>query len=489
MFEYPSILLSLITLPLLGILVIIILPQNQINLIKIVSLNISLITFIISLILWLRFDLGTPKYQFIEHFFCVPYSNLNVFIGVDGISLFFVLLTTFLIPICLLASWNSINFSVKEYNIAFLFMGSLLICVFTVLDVLFFYIFFESILIPMFLVIGIWGSRERKIRASYQFFIYTLIGSVFMLLAILIIYAQTGTTDIQILSTITFNKDVQFFFWLAFFASLSVKVPMLPVHLWLPEAHSEAPTAGSVILAGILLKMGSYGFLRFSIPMFSDASIYFVPLVYTLSAIAVMYTSLTTLRQVDMKRLIAYSSVAHMGFVTIGMFTMNLQGIEGSIFLMLSHGIVSSALFLCIGVIYDRHKTRIINYYSGLTVSMPLYSIIFLFFILANIGLPGTSSFISEFMILVGTFKSSMFITLLIATGGVFGAAYSLWLYNRVAFGNLRLSYISNFQDITRREFFVFLPCIILILLMGIYPEVFLKVMHVSVEHLAYQVY
>ena len=478
MIEYPSILLSLITLPLLGILIIMVLPQNQINLVKTVGLTVSLITFIISIILWLNFDLSTPKYQFVEHFFSVP-----------GISLFFVLLTTFLIPICLLASWDSVKFSIKEYNIAFLFMGSLLICVFTVLDVLFFYIFFEAILIPMFLVIGIWGSRERKIRASYQFFIYTLIGSVLMLLAILTMYSQVGTTDVQVLTTITFDQDLQFFFWIAFFASLAVKVPMLPVHLWLPEAHSEAPTAGSVILAGILLKMGGYGFLRFSIPMFPDASIYFTPLIYTLSALAVMYTSLTTLRQVDMKRLIAYSSVAHMGFVTIGMFTMNLQGIEGSLFLMLSHGIVSSALFLCVGVIYDRHKTRIINYYSGLTVTMPLYSIIFLFFILANMGLPGTSSFISEFMVLAGAFKSNIFITVLAATGGVFGAAYSLWLYNRTAFGNIRLTYINNFQDIDRREFFVFLPCIILVLIMGIYPEIFLNIMHVSVQHLIEQVY
>lgn len=488
MFEYPSILLSLILLPLLGILVIMLLPQNNTNLVKTVGLCNSLITFVISLFLWLKFDLSTPKYQFVEHFFSVPYSNINVFIGVDGISLFFVLLTTFLIPICLLASWDSIKVNIKEYNCAFLFMGSLLICVFTVLDVLFFYIFFEAILIPMFLVIGIWGSRERKIRASLQFFIYTLVGSVLMLLAILTMYAQTGTTDVQVLSTITFSQDLQMFFWLAFFASLAVKVPMVPVHLWLPEAHSEAPTAGSVILAGILLKMGGYGFLRFSIPMFPDASIYFTPFVYTLSAIAVMYTSLTTLRQVDMKRLIAYSSVAHMGFVTIGMFTMNIQGIEGSIVLMLSHGIVSSAMFLCVGVIYDRHKTRIINYYSGLTVMMPVYSTIFLFFVLANMGLPGTSSFVSEFMVLAAAFKSNIFITVLAATGGVFGAAYSLWLFNRTAFGNIRLTYISHFQDVDRREFFVFLPCIILVLIMGIYPEVFLNVMHSSVQHLVEQI-
>jgi|TARA_B110001469_G_scaffold73989_1_gene70223 proton-translocating NADH-quinone oxidoreductase chain M len=488
MFQFPSILLSLITLPLLAILVILVIPETRSELVKGVSLWTSIIVFLISLFLWLSFDLSTPKYQFVEPFFSVPYSNINVFIGVDGISLFFVILTTFLIPLCLLASWDSIKFSIKEYNIAFLLMGSLLICVFTVLDVLFFYIFFEAILIPMFLVIGIWGSRERKIRASLQFFVYTLVGSVLMLLAILTIYAQTGTTDIQVLQTLSFSQELQIVFWLAFFASFAVKVPMLPVHLWLPEAHSEAPTAGSVILAGILLKMGGYGFLRFSIPIFPDASIYFTPLVYTLSAIAVIYTSLTTLRQVDMKRLIAYSSVAHMGFVTIGMFTMNIQGIEGSIFLMLSHGIVSSALFLCVGVVYDRHKTRIINYYSGLTVAMPVYSLIFLFFILANMGLPGTSSFVSEFMVLAGAFKSNIFITVLIATGGVWGAAYSLWLYNRTAFGNIRLTYITNFQDIDRREFFVFLPCVILVLVMGIYPEVFLNVMHASVQNLVEQV-
>lgn len=487
MFDYFPILFLLIILPLLGILTIIILPQNQNNLIKTISLTISLITFVLSLVLWLNFNLSTSRYQFIQHFFSVPYSNINVFIGIDGISLFFILLTTFLIPVCLLVSWNSIKVSIKEYNIFFLLMGSLLVCVFTVLDLLFFYIFFEAILIPMFLIIGIWGSRERKIRASYQFFIYTLIGSVLMLLAILTIYLQTGTTDLQVLNTISFDKDLQSFFWLAFFASLAVKVPMFPVHLWLPEAHSEAPTSGSVILAGILLKMGGYGFLRFSIPLFPQASLYFTPLIYTLSAIAVIYTSLTTLRQIDMKRLIAYSSVAHMGFVTIGLFTMNLQGVEGSIFLMLSHGIVSSALFLCIGVIYDRHKTRIINYYSGLTMVMPLYSIIFLFFILANMGLPGTSSFVSEFMVLAGAFKSNLFVTILIATGGIFSAAYSLWLYNRIVFGNLRLKHTDNFQDIDRREFFIFLPCLLIVLIMGIYPEIFLNVMHVSIQSLIEQ--
>jgi proton-translocating NADH-quinone oxidoreductase chain M len=483
-----SILLSLVGLPLFGIIILFFIPDTNPDLQKNVGLSTSLLTFLLSILLWLKFDMSTPKYQFVEKFFSVPYSNMHVYVGVDGISLFFILLTTFLVPICLLASWDSIKIYIREYSIAFLFLEAVLICVFSVLDVLFFYIFFEAVLIPMFLIVGIWGSRERKIRAAYQFFVYTLVGSVLMLLAILYIYFQTGTTDVQVLTTISFDYQTQIILWLAFFASLAVKVPMVPAHIWLPEAHSEAPTAGSVILAGVLLKMGGYGFLRFSIPMFPDASIYFTPLVYTLSIIAIIYTSLTTLRQVDLKRIIAYSSVAHMGFVTIGMFTLNIQGIEGSMLLMLSHGVVSSALFLCVGVIYDRHKTRIIKYYSGLTVKMPLFSMIFLFFILANMGFPGTSSFVSEFLVLTGSFKSNVFVTTMATTGVIWGAAYSIWLYNRVAFGNIRTSHISAFQDLDRREFMVFAPCIFLVFLMGIYPEIFLNAMHVSITHLIEQV-
>ena len=483
-----SILLSLIGLPLFGIIILFFIPDTNPDLQKNVGLSTSLLTFLLSILLWLNFDMSTPKYQFVEKFFSVPYSNMHIYVGVDGISLFFILLTTFLIPVCLLASWDSIKIYIREYSIAFLFLEAVLICVFTVLDVLFFYIFFEAVLIPMFLIVGIWGSRERKIRAAYQFFVYSLVGSVLMLLAILYIYFQTGTTDVQVLTTISFDFQTQIILWLAFFASLAVKVPMVPAHIWLPEAHSEAPTAGSVILAGVLLKMGGYGFLRFSIPMFPDASIYFTPLVYTLSIVAIIYTSLTTLRQVDLKRIIAYSSVAHMGFVTIGMFTLNIQGIEGSMLLMLSHGVVSSALFLCVGVIYDRHKTRIIKYYSGLTVKMPLFSMIFLFFILANMGFPGTSSFVSEFLVLTGSFKSNVFVTVMATTGVIWGAAYSIWLYNRVAFGNIRTSHISVFQDIDRREFMVFAPCIFLTFLMGIYPEIFLNAMHVSIIHLIEQV-
>jgi len=474
----------LINLPLFGIIVLLFIPNKQQDLQKTIGLVTSLLTFIYSLFFFIYFDISTPKFQFVVPFFSVPYSNIHTYVGLDGISLFFILLTTFLIPVCLLASWDSIKIYIKEYSIAFLFLEAILICVFSILDILFFYIFFEAVLIPMFLIVGVWGSRERKIRAAYQFFIYTLVGSVLMLLGILFIYFVTGTTDILTLTSLNWPWKTQIILWLLFFASLAVKVPMVPSHIWLPEAHSEAPTAGSVILAGVLLKMGGYGFLRFSIPMFPEASIYFTPLVYTLSIIAIIYTSLTTLRQVDMKRIIAYSSVAHMGFVTIGMFTLNVQGIEGSILLMLSHGVVSSALFLCVGVIYDRHKTRIIKYYSGLTVKMPLFSLIFLFFILANMGFPGTSSFVSEFLVLIGAFKSNVFVTVLATTGVIWGAGYSIWLYNRVAFGNIRTSHIQNFHDIDRRELMVFVPCILLVLLMGIYPEIFLNIIHISIVHL-----
>lgn len=484
MFQFPSILLSLITLPLLAILVILVIPETRSELVKGVSLWTSIIVFLISLFLWLSFDLSTPKYQFVEPFFSVPYSNINVFIGVDGISLFFVILTTFLIPLCLLASWDSIKFSIKEYNIAFLLMGSLLICVFTVLDVLFFYIFFEAILIPMFLVIGIWGSRERKIRASLQFFVYTLVGSVLMLLAILTIYAQTGTTDIQVLQTLSFSQELQIVFWLAFFASFAVKVPMMPVHIWLPEAHVEAPTAGSVILAGILLKLGTYGFLRFSIPMFPEATLFFTPLIYTMSVIAIVYASLTTLRQIDLKKIIAYSSVAHMNYVTLGIFSLNLQGIEGSILLMLSHGLVSSALFLCVGCLYERTHTRLVKYYGGCVQTMPMFSLLFLFFTLGNISLPGTSSFVGEFLILTGAFQTNPFVGCIAASGMIFGTAYSMWLYNRIAFGNGKYHLFSAYADLNRREMALFLPFVIGVLWMGLFPEVFLEGMHVSVSHL-----
>ena len=444
--------------------------------------------------LWIEFDNSTAKFQFVENYTTfhnstgeLSFSTLNLILGIDGISLFFIILTTFLIPICILVSWTSITSYVKEYCIAFLILESLMIAVFSILDLLLFYVFFESVLIPMFIIIGVWGSRERKIRAAYQFFLYTLFGSVLMLLAILLIYFQVGTTDIEILYTSQFSETRQILLWLAFFASFAVKVPMVPVHIWLPEAHVEAPTAGSVILAGILLKLGTYGFLRFSIPLFPYATFYFTPLIYTMSIIAIIYTSLTTLRQIDLKKIIAYSSVAHMNFVTLGLFSLNTQGIEGSILLMLSHGLVSPALFLCVGVLYDRHKTRLLRYYAGCGRTMPLFAVLFVFFTMANISLPGTSSFIGEFLVLTGTYQNNSFVTFMAATGMVLGAAYALWLCNRLLYGIVKPHFISTFSDISRREFFMFLPFVFSILWMGIYPEPFLDAIHCSVGNLIFQ--
>lgn len=475
---------ALILWPLLGSLLVSFAPDSKIRTIRSVGLCTSLITFIYSLFFWLQFDNSTPKFQFVETIEWLPYSNINFVLGLDGISLFFVILTTFLVPICILVGWSNIKNYKKEYIIAFLVLESFMIAVFCMLDLLLFYVFFESVLIPMFIIIGVWGSRQRKIQAAYQFFLYTLLGSLFMLLAILLIFFQTGTTDLQILLTTEFSERRQILLWLAFFASFAVKVPMVPVHIWLPEAHVEAPTAGSVILAGILLKLGTYGFLRFSIPMFPEATLYFTPFIYTLSVIAIIYTSLTTIRQIDLKKIIAYSSVAHMNFVTIGMFSLNMQGIEGSILLMLSHGLVSSALFLCVGALYDRHKTRLVRYYGGMVHTMPLFSVIFLFFTLANMSLPGTSSFIGEFLILVGAFQRNSLIATLAALGMVLGAAYSLWLYNRVVFGNFKPNFIHKFSDLNRREVFIFVPFILGVIWMGVYPEVFLESMHTSVSNL-----
>lgn len=496
-----SLLSTVLLLPLLGVFILLFIPNWKVQLIRNIALNTSLITFLTSLLLWIEFDNSTSKFQFFENYTWLGSSNLNnlgltgefsfstlnFVLGLDGISLFFVILTTFLIPICILVSWTSINVYIKEYCIAFLVLESLMIAVFCVLDLLLFYVFFESVLIPMFIIIGVWGSRERKIRAAYQFFLYTLFGSVLMLLAILLIYFQTGTTDLEILYTSKFSETRQIILWLAFFASFAVKVPMVPVHIWLPEAHVEAPTAGSVILAGILLKLGTYGFLRFSIPLFPYATFYFTPLIYTMSIIAIIYTSLTTLRQIDLKKIIAYSSVAHMNFVTLGLFSLNTQGIEGSILLMLSHGLVSPALFLCVGVLYDRHKTRLLRYYAGCGRTMPLFAVLFVFFTMANISLPGTSSFIGEFLVLFGTYQNNSFIAVMASTGMVLGAAYALWLCNRLLYGVVKPHFVTSFSDISRREFFMFLPFVISILWMGIYPEPFLDAIHCSASNLLYQ--
>nr|YP_011017696.1 NADH dehydrogenase subunit 4 [Dasysiphonia japonica]WQF69519.1 NADH dehydrogenase subunit 4 [Dasysiphonia japonica] len=478
----PLIIISL--LPLVGIFILFFINDQKIIRLYNVSLAFTCCTFICSLLLWILFHTNTSFFQFTTTVIWFPYFNFNYILGIDGISLFFILLTTFLISICILASWHSINYLVKEYLICFLFLEFCLIQVFCVLDLLLFYIFFESVLIPMFLIIGIWGSRNRKIRAAYQFFLYTLIGSFFMLVALIFIYVNIGTTDIQILWSISFSEKTQLLLWIAFFLSFAVKIPMVPFHIWLPEAHAEAPTAGSVILAGVLLKLGGYGFLRFSLPLFPQATIYYTPFIFTLSLIAIVYGSLTTLRQIDLKKIIAYSSISHMGFVTLGIFSLNINGIEGSIILMLGHGLVSSALFLCVGILYDRYKTRILKYYGGLVTVMPIFMIFFMFFSFANIGFPGTSNFIGEFLILLGIFQVNLFITFFSMAGVILSAGYSIWLLNRVGFSLLRTNYFVIFQDISRREFIILILLVVLVLWLGLYPNPFLSELHFSVLNL-----
>jgi proton-translocating NADH-quinone oxidoreductase chain M len=470
--------------PIFGILILLLIPAREEKLMKIIALNSACFSFIGSLLLWGFFQKSTGAFQYVVKLFWLPSLNLNFTLGIDGISLFFLLLTTLLIPLCLLTSWNSVGFNLKEFLIAFLILDFFLIGTFCVLDLLLFYIFFESVLIPMFLIIGIWGSRERKILAAYYFFLYTLLGSVVMLLSILYIYYQVGTTDYEVLLTFSFSELEQKFLWFTFFMAFASKVPMVPVHLWLPEAHVEAPTAGSVILAGVLLKLGTYGFIRFSLPLFPKASFFFTPLVYTIAAVGIIYTSFTAIRQTDFKRIIAYTSIAHMNLVILGIFSFNSLGIEGAILQSLSHGFVASALFLIIGVVYDRYRTRIVQYYGGLASVMPLYITIFLFFTMANIAFPGTSSFVGEFLILIGSFKVNTTITFLGATGVIISGAYSLWLFNRIAFGNLKIQYTSKFLDLSPREFIIFLPLIIGTFVIGVYPSIFLNSMHMSVNYL-----
>nr|WGU49376.1 NADH dehydrogenase subunit 4 [Rheum rhabarbarum] len=470
--------------PVLGSITLLFIPNSRIRSIRLIGLCASLITFLYSPVLRIQFDPSTAKSQFVESLRWLPYENIHFYLGIDGISLFFVILTTFLIPICILVGWSGMRSYGKEYITASLIREFLMIAVFCMLDPLLFYVFPESVPIPMFIIIGVWGSRQRKIKAAYQFFLYTLLGSVFMLLAILLILLQTGTTDLQISLTTEFSERRQIFLWIAFFASFAVKVPMVPVHIWLPEAHVEAPTAGSVILAGILLKLGTYGFLRFSIPMFPEATLRSTPFIYTLSAIAIIYTSSTTSRQIDLKKIIAYSSVAHMNFVTIGMFSPNIQGIGGSILPMSSHGLVSSALFLCVGVLYDRHKTRLVRYYGGSVSTMPNLSTIFFSFTLANMSSPGTSSFIGEFLILVGAFQRNSLVATLAALGMILGGAYSLWLYNRAVSGNLKPDFLHKFSDPNGREVFIFIPFLVGVVRMGVHPKVFPDRMHTSVSNL-----
>ncbi len=488
MSEIP-ILSILIFIPVVGIFFMLLIrnndDQSSQNL-KHTALWITFLNFIISLSLLFSFDLNNPDFQFVEKYAWIE-SGISYHLGIDGVSILFVILTTMLVPICILASYESIKFSVKEYLISFLALETFMIGVFCSLDLVLFYLFFEGGLIPMFLIIGIWGG-ERRVYSTFKFFLYTLAGSVFMLLAIIYIFISTGTTDVETLLVYNFTTNEQLILWTAFFTSFMVKIPMWPFHTWLPDAHVEAPTAGSVILAGVLLKMAGYGFIRFSIGFFPDASEFFAPFIFSLSVIAIIVTSLIALVQEDMKKLIAYSSVAHMGFVTLGIFTFTVQGIEGGIIQMISHGIVSAALFLCVGVVYDRLHTREIARYGGLVSKMPFYSFSFMIFILASLGLPGTSGFVGEFLVLLSIFSINTYFAIFATTGVVLAAAYSLWLYRRIIFGALIKDDLSEMFDLTRREIIIFLPLIILTIFIGLYPKPIINIIEPSTEKIVNQI-
>jgi NADH-quinone oxidoreductase subunit M len=474
--------LSIVTfLPLFGAVLIAFLNREAVGNARWIALYTTLITFLMSIPIWWTFDTASSGFQFLED--RAWFGPFRYKMGVDGISVLFVMLTTFLMPLCIVASWGPIESRVKEYMIAFLVLETLMIGVFCALDLVLFYLFFEGGLIPMFLIIGVWGGA-RRVYASFKFFLYTLLGSVLMLLAIMAMYWHAGTTDIPTLMTARFPRDMQWWLWLAFFASFAVKLPMWPVHTWLPDAHVEAPTAGSVILAAILLKMGGYGFLRFSLPMFPLASQELAPFVFVLSIVAIIYTSLVALAQEDLKKLIAYSSVAHMGFVTMGIFTFSAQGVDGAIFQMLSHGIVSAALFLCVGVVYDRTHTREIAAYGGLADRMPLYAFAFMVFTLANVGLPGTSGFIGEFLTLVAAFRVNTWVAAFAASGMILSAAYALYLYRRMIFGVLEKPSLASIRDLGFREVAVLGPLVALTILFGFYPAPILDVTAASVKNL-----
>ncbi|WP_419719619.1 NADH-quinone oxidoreductase subunit M [Maritalea porphyrae] len=480
-----NILTILTFLPLVGVFFVLIVPGSDAlakNNMRYIALATTTVTFVFSLVMWSMFDATNVDFQFVQNHQWIG-DVIGYRMGVDGISILFIVLTAMLMPLCVLASWDSIDKRVKEYLIAFLLLEFLMIGVFATLDLALFYIFFEGGLIPMFLIIGIWGGKNR-IQASYKFFFYTFAGSVLMLLAIMAMYWQAGTLDIQQLLKFKFSPEAQFWLWIAFFASFAVKMPMWPFHRWLPEAHVEAPTAGSVILAAILLKMGGYGFLRFSLPMFPDASAYFADFVFVLSVVAIIATSLVALVQDDIKKLIAYSSVAHMGYVTMGIFAGNALGIQGAIFQMISHGIVSGALFLSVGVIYDRMHTREISAYGGLVERMPKYAFAFMIFTMANVGLPGTSGFVGEFLVLVGVFQVNTWVAFGATFGVIFSACYALWLYRRVIFGALEKDTLKSILDMSPREMVIIVPLIVLTIFFGFYPAPILDATAASVEAL-----
>lgn len=481
----------LLFLPLFFAFILSLIPKKKIILLKQLSLLFSIIIFFYCIKLLGNFNIYYSYIQFQSSISYYP--GMDFSIGIDGISIFFILLMSLLLPISLLVNWESVKYRNKDFTITLFILEFLVFCIFCCLDIFFFYIFFEGVLIPMFFIIGIWGSRQRKIHAVYQFFLYTFFGSIFMLVSFLIIYLHVGSTNWNIIKYIEFSDQRQLILWLGFFIAFAIKVPMIPFHIWLPEAHVEAPTTGSILLAGILLKLGTYGFLRFLLPLFPYGMKFFSPLVIVICIISVIYGSLVTIRQIDLKKIIAYSSVVHMNFAIIGLFANNLEGLQGSLFLMISHGIISSSLFFCIGVLYDRYHSRILYYYGGLVQVMPIFAVIFMIFSLSNMGFPGTSGFIGEILILIGVFLWNIKISLLLFTSVVFAAVYSIWLYNRLIFGEIKnynimiynnfyyKKWFIKFSDITKREFFLILPFIFLNFLLGFYPDLIFNVTYLSI--------
>jgi NADH-ubiquinone oxidoreductase chain 4 len=479
---------ALILIPLLGALILVPMSEStpaQISRVKRVALLTTVVTFIVSMIMWGEFDSSSSQYQFTAEYNQLSYLHMHI--GVDGLSLYFVLLTTFTLPICVLASWDNVKHNIKSFMIAFLVLESLLVAVFVVLDLLLFYVFFESVLIPLFLIIGVWGASADRVRASFLLFLYTLFGSLFMLLAFLVIFYHVGSTDFEVLSLADISFESQRWLWLAIFMSLAIKTPLLPVHIWLSRAHVEAPVGASMILAGLILKLATYGFLRVLIPFLPEATSYFSPLVQTIAVVTLIYSSLTTLRQTDFKVLVAYSSIAHMSVVVIGIFSNTVQGIEGAILLGIAHGIVSPAMFMCVGgILYDRYHTRVIRYYRGLTQYMPIFSLLFFLFILGNMSTPLTVNWVGELLCLTGSIQRSPLVGLAMSSGIVLSAAYSIWLYARLCNGSWS-PFLGYAIDVTRREFMVLLPLLFTMFLFGLFPNIILTDLHYSVSTLLYE--